>query len=357
MRPVPERRRIGKVTTMTSDSGGRVIRDAGGQLSIVIPLYNEEATLPKLFERLDRVLGTLDLDTEIVCVDDGSRDGTADACRRRAEQDSRVKLVRLSRNFGHQAAISAGLDFAGGDAIVIMDADLQDPPEAIPNLVATWREGYEIVYVTRKARSEAWPKRLAYWLFYRVLGRLSDVRIPADSGDFGLMDRRAVQLVRQMPERNRFLRGLRSWVGLRQTALAVERGTRAAGESKYTFAKLRGLAMDGLISFSYAPLKLASRTGLVVSVGSFLFAGWVIALRLGWGIDVPGWASLVVVVLFLGGVQLITIGILGEYVGRIYDEVKRRPLYVVAETANLDVASGSGRAGDAAGSERVERRL
>lgn len=343
---------------MASNPDGRAGRNRGTRLlSIVVPLYNEEGGLEQLFQRLDRVAADLDVEVEIVCVDDGSRDGTAAECRRRATADPRTKLVRLSRNFGHQAAISAGLDFACGDAVVIMDGDLQDPPEAIPDLVAKWREGYDVVYVTRKTRPEAWPKRLAYWLFYRVLGRLSDVEIPADSGDFGLMDRGVAQTVRQMPERNRFLRGLRSWVGLRQTAVAVERRTRAAGESKYTFAKLKGLAMDGLISFSYAPLKLATRTGFVVSAGSFLFAAWVIVLRLGWGIDIPGWASLVVVILFLGGIQLITIGILGEYVGRIYDEVKRRPLYVVAETANLEVEAAGGRRGGVVSSERVERRL
>lgn len=341
---------------MAHDPDGRGGRGAQ-LLSIVVPLYNEERGLEPLFHRLERVAAGLDLDVEIVCVDDGSRDGTAAECRRRATGDPRIKLVRLSRNFGHQAAISAGLDFARGDAVIIMDGDLQDPPEAIPDLVARWREGYDVVYVIRRTRPEAWPKRVGYWLFYRVLGRLSDVEIPADSGDFGLMDRGVVQTLRRMPERNRFLRGLRSWVGLRQTAVAVDRRSRAAGESKYTFAKLKGLAMDGLISFSYAPLKLATRTGFVVSAGSFLFAAWVIALRLGWGIDIPGWASLVVVILFLGGIQLITIGILGEYVGRIYDEVKRRPLYLVAETTNLDVAAAPERSGDTVTSEPVERRL
>jgi dolichol-phosphate mannosyltransferase len=327
------------------------------RLSIVIPLYNEEHGLDQLFGRLLEVLDGLDLAPEVICVDDGSLDGTAAACQRRATQDKRIKVVRLSRNFGHQAAISAGLDFAAGDAVVIMDGDLQDPPETIPHLLAEWRAGADVVYATRKTRPEAWPKRFAYWLFYRAIGRLADVQVPPDSGDFGLMDARVVHMLRQMPERNRFLRGLRSWVGLRQTSVPVDRGTRAAGDSKYTFAKLKGLAMDGLISFSYAPLKLATRTGFVVSAGSFLFAAAVIALRLWWSIAVPGWASLVVVVLFLGGIQLITIGILGEYVGRIYDEVKRRPLYIVAEMTNIDVRTSATRSGDSTGAERVERRL
>lgn len=216
----------------------------------MIPLYNENRGMDRLFARLGDVLDGLDVIWEVICVDDGSRDGTAAACQQRAAQDRRIKVVRLSRNFGHQAAISAGLDFAGGDAVVIMDGDLQDPPETIPHLLAEWRAGYDVVYATRRTRPEAWPKRLAYWFFYRVLGRLADVQVPPDSGDFGLMDARVVQMLCQMPERNRFLRGRRSWIGLRQAAVPVDRGVRAAGESKYTFAKPKGLAMDGVISFS-----------------------------------------------------------------------------------------------------------
>jgi dolichol-phosphate mannosyltransferase len=322
-------------------------------VSIVVPVYNEESGLPQLFARLKDVAAQLDVKIEVLYVDDGSQDQTVQLCRSHATEDSRFKLVRLSRNFGHQAAISAGLVYAAGDAVIIMDGDLQDPPEAIPLFVARWLEGFEVVYAVRRKRPEGWLKRTAYWLFYRALGWLSEVRVPLDSGDFGLMDRRVVSMLRQMPERSRFLRGLRAWVGLRQVGVEVDRGARVAGASKYTFTKLRGLAMDGLVSFSYAPLKLATRTGFVVSAGAFVFAAWVIVLRLGWGIDIAGWASLVVVILFLGGIQLITIGILGEYVGRIYDEVKRRPLFIVADTVNVESPQST----DAGWDPRMDRRL
>ncbi len=331
--------------------------DRTGLLSIVIPLYNEEQSIAPLFERLRATIAQLDVDAEIVCVDDGSHDGTAAACRRYAVEDPQIKLVQLSRNFGHQAAITAGMDHAVGDALVLMDGDLQDPPEAIPLFLTKWREGYQVVYAIRRCRPEGWVKRMAYWAFYRLLGRIAAVHVPSDSGDFGLLDRRVAQLLRQMPERNRFLRGLRSWVGLRQIGVEVDRGERVAGAPKYTFAKLLGLAMDGLISFSYVPLQLATRTGFVVSGVSFLFALWVVILRLGWGIAIAGWASLIVVVTFLGGIQLITMGILGEYVARIYDEVKRRPLYVVASTVNVDPEDESSALGARLGAEGVERRL
>jgi polyisoprenyl-phosphate glycosyltransferase len=347
-------------TASTASSGGRPGGYGGSGrplLSVVIPLYNEEGGLARLVQRLTPILDSLDMDVEVVFVDDGSRDTTAQLAREQANADSRFKLVQLSRNFGHQAAISAGMDYASGDAVVVMDGDLQDPPEEIPKFVAKWRDGYQVVYAIRRSRQEIWPKRAAYWLFYRMLRRISKIEVPPDSGDFGLIDREVAQLLRQMPERNRFLRGLRSWVGLRQTGVEVDREARAAGESKYTLAKLVGLAMDGFISFSYAPLQLATRTGFVVSAVGFLFGAWLIVLRLGWGIEVPGWTSLMVVVVFLGGVQLITTGILGEYIGRIYDEVKRRPLYIVSGTTNLDLRPGRADGDARATAERVERRL
>jgi len=304
-------------------------------LSIVIPLYNEREGLPELFRRLEAVLGEIPEPAEIICVDDGSHDGTADYCRSRAAEDQRVKLLRLSRNFGHQAAISAGLAHASGDAILVMDGDLQDPPEVIPDLIAKWREGFDVVYVVRRSRPERWTLRAAFWLFYRLLDRVASLKIPRDTGDFALMDRQVVDHLLRMPERNRFLRGLRSWVGLRQTGIDVDRGARQAGEPKYTFSKHYKLAMDGFISFSYIPLRLSTRVGFLISAIAFCYAAWAAIRRIIWGAAFPGFAAIVVVVALLGGIQLITIGVMGEYIGRIYDEVKRRPLYLVAEAVNL----------------------
>ncbi len=331
--------------------------DADRLLSVVVPLYNEQSGIATLFDRLFAVLDGMAIRAEVILVDDGSRDRTAELVRQRAEVDPCVKLVQLSRNFGHQAAISAGMDHASGDALVVMDGDLQDPPEEIPKFLAKWREGYDVVYAIRRSRKEGWIKRAAYWMFYRMLRRVSMIEVPPDSGDFGLIDRRVLLLLRMMPERNRFLRGLRSWVGLRQTGVEVDRAKRSAGESKYTMAKLVGLAMDGFISFSYAPLQLATRTGFFISGVGFLFGAWLIVMRLGWAIEVPGWTSLMVVVVFLGGVQLITTGILGEYIGRIYDEVKRRPLYIVAQTTNVEPNASRLEGENRIGVEKVERRL
>ena len=339
------------------DTGKTASVDDRQLLSVIVPLHNEESGLHLLVEQLTKVLDGLDMDAEVILIDDGSEDRTAALAGEFAASDSRIKLVVLSRNFGHQAAISAGMDYASGDALVVMDGDLQDPPKEIPRFVAKWREGYDVVYSVRRSRKEGPHKRAAYWVFYRLLRRVSMIEVPPDSGDFGLIDRRVVQLLRQMPERNRFLRGLRSWVGLRQVGVDVDRQVRSAGASKYTLAKLIGLAMDGFISFSYAPLQLATRTGFVVSGLGFLFGAWMIVLRLGWGIEVPGWTSLMVVVVFLGGVQLITTGILGEYIGRIYDEVKRRPLYIVAQTTNLDRDPLPVDSDRRARAEVVERRL
>lgn len=326
-------------------------------LSLVVPVYNERETLPELFRRIAAVLGEIAEPAEVIFVDDGSSDGTPEYCRNRAAEDSRTKLVRLSRNFGHQAAISAGLDYSRGAAVVIMDGDLQDPPELIPEFLRLWRQGYDVVYAIRRTRAEGWPKRTAYSAFYRLLARVSSVEIPRDSGDFGLMDRRVVDLLLRMPERNRFLRGLRSWVGLRQIGVEVDRMPRAAGAPKYTLSKLRGLAMDGLISFSYLPLRLATRFGFLISGAAFLYALWVVVRRLVWGTVVQGFAALIVAIALLGGIQLITIGIMGEYIGRIYDEVKRRPLYLVAETVNLAHDSDRSLTPREASPATIERRL
>lgn len=297
-------------------------------LSIVIPVYDEQENLPPLYSRLTDVLTEIGTSYEVVFVDDGSRDQSIALLDQLAAQDDRVVVVELARNFGHQIAISAGLDHSRGRAVVIMDADLQDPPEVLPQFIAKWREGYDVVYAVRERRKEGRFKRMAYAAFYRLLQRVANIEIPLDAGDFCVMDRRVVDLLVSMPERNRFVRGIRSWVGFKQVGLPYERGARNAGRSKYTFNKLVYLALDGLISFSYVPLRLISMLGFGVSFLSIGLAVYYLIKKLTSGLSPPGFATLVVAVFFLAGVQLITIGVIGEYVGRIFEEVKRRPLYV-----------------------------
>ncbi len=298
-------------------------------ISIVTPVFEENENLPTLYQRLVAVLDTTEQPFEIVFVDDGSRDGSLDIMRDLAARDVRVVVVELARNFGHQVAISAGLDYARGDAVVVMDADLQDPPEVLPQFIAKWREGHDVVYAIRERRKEGPLKQLAYKTFYRLLQRIASIQIPLDSGDFCIMDRKVVDLLVGMPERNRFVRGIRSWVGLDQVGLAYERHARYAGREKYTFSRLIYLALDGLISFSFIPLRAISLLGFAVSALSiFLAIGYAIQ-KLTVGLNPPGFATTVVAIFFLAGIQLITIGVIGEYVGRIFEEVKRRPLYVV----------------------------
>jgi dolichol-phosphate mannosyltransferase len=299
------------------------------EISVVIPVFNEQENIPVLHQRLTSVLADHEPAYEIVFVDDGSRDRSLELLHDLEKHDRHVKIVELARNFGHQVAISAGLDHARGQGIIIMDADLQDPPEIIPQFIAKWREGHDVVYAIRERRKESWFKRAAYTLFYRLLQRIANIRIPLDAGDFCIMDRRVVDLLNGMPERNRFVRGIRSWVGLDQIGLAYERQARNAGETKYTFRRLVYLALDGLVSFSYVPLRMISIVGLIVSVMSFILAVFYTIQKLTVGLDPPGFATLVVALFFLAGIQLITIGVIGEYVGRIFEEVKQRPLYVV----------------------------
>jgi dolichol-phosphate mannosyltransferase len=275
------------------------------------------------------VLDAEGMSYEIVFVDDGSTDGSTALLHALAADAPRVRVVELARNFGHQVAISAGLDFAQGDAVIVMDADLQDPPEVLPEFIAEWRTGNDVVYAIREHRKEGWLKRTAYAAFYRMLRKVSNVDIPLDAGDFCIMDRKVVNLLQSMPERNRFVRGIRSWVGLRQTGLAYERQARYAGRPKYTFGRLMLLALDGFISFSHTPLRVASLLGLGISLLSFVLAGFYFVKKLTMGLNPPGFATLVVAIFFLAGIQLITIGVMGEYIGRIFDEVKQRPLYVV----------------------------
>ena len=300
-------------------------------ISIVTPVFDERENLPVLYERLVRVLETTEPQFEIVFVDDGSRDGSLDIMRDLAARDARVVVVELARNFGHQIAISAGLDYARGDGVIVMDADLQDPPEVLPQFVAKWHEGHDVVYAVRERRKEGPVKQLAYKMFYRVLQRIANIQIPLDSGDFCIMDRKVVDLLAGMPERNRFVRGIRSWVGLDQVGVAYERQARYAGQAKYTISRLVYLALDGLISFSFIPLRAISLLGLTVSALSiFLAIGYAIQ-KLTAGLNPPGFATTVVAIFFLAGIQLITIGVIGEYVGRIFEEVKRRPLYIVRQ--------------------------
>jgi dolichol-phosphate mannosyltransferase len=301
------------------------------EISVVIPVYNEEANLPTLYERLTSVLVANSLDYEIVFVDDGSRDRSREQLRELTAQDQRVTAIELARNFGHQVAISAGLDYARGDGVIVMDADLQDPPEVLPQFIAAWRAGHDVVYAIRAQRKESWLKRAAYAGFYRLLQRVAQIEIPLDAGDFCIMDRRVVDQLAAMPERNRFVRGIRSWVGLDQIGLAYERHARHAGKPKYTFTRLVYLALDGLVSFSYVPLRIITLLGFGVSLLSILLAVFYTIKKLLYGLNPPGFATLIVSIFLLAGMQLITTGVIGEYVGRIFEEVKRRPLYVVRQ--------------------------
>ena len=297
-------------------------------LSIVIPVFNEAENLPTLHARLTDALNRLGVDYEIVLVDDGSKDQSPDILKRLESEDRRVIVVEFARNFGHQVAISAGLEHSRGRVVCIMDADLQDPPEVLHTFLAKWQEGWEVVYAVRTERKEWWGKRLAYAAFYRLLQRVANIEIPLDAGDFCVMDRRVVDELVGMPERNRFVRGIRSWVGFKQIGVPYERQARHAGSPKYTFRKLLYLALDGLISFSHTPLRIITILGFTVSFLSFLVASFYIIKKFTLGTGVPGFTTLVVSIFFLAGIQLMTIGVIGEYIGRISDEVKHRPLYV-----------------------------
>lgn len=305
--------------------------------SIVVPAYNEENTLAEFYARLAKVLQSLDGGSEILFVNDGSTDETEKILQQLHQKDPRVRILHLSRNFGHQVAITAGIDLAQGRACLIMDADLQDPPEVIPEMVRLWHAGFEVVYGLRKKRlGESRFKLATASLFYKALKHLAHIEIPQNVGDFRLLDRKVVDALKTLPERNRFVRGLVSWVGFRQTDLLYERDGRFAGETKYPFLKMLQFALDGITSFSATPLRLATWMGLLCSFASFLLILWVIGAKLFTDRTVLGWASLMVVVLLIGGVQLLTIGILGEYIGRIFDEAKQRPLYLIREKIGFE---------------------
>jgi polyisoprenyl-phosphate glycosyltransferase len=301
--------------------------------SLVIPIYNEEANIPELYRRVSAVMDQMGWESELWLIDDGSRDRSLFLLRELQQQDARVCYVSLARNFGHQIAVTAGLQLTSGQVAIILDADLQDPPELIPEMIELWKSGYQVVYAQRTTRQkENWAKRLMAYVFYRLLHRLADVKIPIDSGDFCLMDRQVVDLLNTMPERNRYLRGLRSWVGFRQTALLFDRDPRFAGEVKYTFRKSLALAINGLASFSQVPLRLSIYLGLFSALLSLLMGVLVLYWRLvSPASPLTGLATVMIAMFFIGAVQLVSIGILGEYIGRIYEEVKGRPLYTIAE--------------------------
>jgi glycosyltransferase involved in cell wall biosynthesis len=302
------------------------------ELSIVVPMFNEEENVEYFFRTLLPVLNSLEMTYEVICVDDGSTDGTWKRLLHYHEADPHIKILSFSRNFGKEVALSAGLNHASGAAIVPIDADLQDPPELIGQLLEKWREGYDVVYAVRRRRLGEGPvKRGTANLFYRVINSLSDTPIPKDTGDFRLFDRRVVEVLNRIPERTRFMKGLFAWVGFKQVGIPYDRQPRHQGNTKWNYWKLWNFALDAITLFSTVPLRLWSYVGIIISFLSFLYGGFLIVRTLVYGRDFPGYASIMVAILFLGGLQLISLGIIGEYLGRVYAEAKRRPLYIVKE--------------------------
>jgi len=306
-------------------------------ISVIIPVYNEETNILPLYQRLQQVLITLTDKYELIFINDGSTDASGNMIKELARQASQVKYIDFSRNFGHQIAVSAGLDKAHGAAMVIIDCDLQDPPELIPDLYRRWQEGYEVVYAERRQRNgENAAKKLTASFFYRLLAKITHISIPVDAGDFRIISRKVALALQQMPEKHKFIRGQISWIGFKQTSLVYDRAERAGGESSYTYRKMIRLALDGITSFSNLPLKMATISGFLVSGIAFLLMLYTLYSRFISQDYVPGWSSLMLSVLFLGGVQLISIGIIGEYISRLSDNVRNRPLYIVNETNIAD---------------------
>lgn len=312
--------------------------------SLVIPVFNERAGLGALYGRLRTLAGSLAPEqVEFVLVNDGSRDGSDQLLDEVAQQDPRFKVIHLSRNFGHQVAITAGMQWASGQTVTVMDADLQDPPEVVCDLIATWRKGYEVVYAVRRRREGETPfKRWTAALFYRLLRRLTEVDLPVDTGDFRLLDRVAVDALLRLPERHRFVRGMVSWVGFRQIGVPYDRAPRLVGETHYPLRKMLKLAFDGITSFSSAPLQIATSLGMFAALLAMGLALWALYLKLFTHATIQGWTSTLLVILFLGSGQLLGLGIIGQYLGRIYDEVKARPLYFVARTSGFPARRGEG---------------
>jgi len=304
--------------------------DAPPEISLVVPFYNEAAGIEVFFREVLGVMDAEKIDYEIICVNDGSSDLTLPGLLKARESNKRIKVVNLSRNFGKEVALMAGIDHSRGRALIPMDADLQDPPRLIPHLIARWRDGYQVVNARRAERmSDSWMKRTTAKAFYRVFNAISETPIPENAGDFRLLDRQVIEALKTLPERDRFMKGLFAWVGYRTTEVTYERPARAAGESKWNYWRLLNYAIGGVMAFSTFPLRLITYLGLMVASVSFLYAFFLITRTLFLGRDVPGYASIMVVMLLLGGVQLIGIGVLGEYLGRVFHEVKQRPLYLV----------------------------
>jgi polyisoprenyl-phosphate glycosyltransferase len=304
--------------------------------SIVIPVFNESSGIEQLFNRIKRVIDAIKDPCEVVLVNDGSSDGSPEILDAIHKRDPRFKVIHFSRNFGHQAAITAGLQYASGSTVTVIDADLQDPPELIPTFIAKWREGFDVIYGVRRTR--AGETRLKLWtakLFYRLVRSITQLDMPVDAGDFRLIDRKVVRAFLSLPERHRYVRGLVSWVGFKQCGVQYDRAVRFAGETHYPFHKMLKLAFDGVSSFSILPLRLATWLGFFAGVTAFGVAVWALYLRLMTTQAIPGWTSMMLVILFLGGAQLVALGILGEYLGRMFDEVRQRPIYLVARVTGI----------------------
>jgi len=307
-------------------------------ITVVVPMFNESENIEILYRRLTDVLDTIKQPYEIICVNDGSKDDTLEKLRQINNRDGRVKVIDLSRNFGKEIALSAGFDYANGEIVVPIDADLQDPPEIIIEMIEKWKEGYDVVYAVRSERAgESCLKKWTAAIFYKLIAKISPVEIPVNTGDFRLMSRQVVEALKELRETQRFMKGLFGWVGFRQTAVMYKRDARYAGKSKLNYGKLWNLALEGITSFSYLPLQWSMYFGFFVAFFSFIYGIYMIVSTLIYGNPVPGYPSLMVVILFLGGVQLFTIGIIGEYIGRIYTETKRRPLYFVREILGFEV--------------------
>jgi glycosyltransferase involved in cell wall biosynthesis len=329
----------------------------GFRLSVAIPIHNEESVLPELVKRLASVLDNLPSGPhEMMFVDDGSMDRTYEVLEAAALKDARIAVLSLSRNFGHQAAITAGLDHVTGDAVVVMDGDLQDIPEVIPEFVEKYQQGFDVVYAKRVRRKEPWILRVCYYVFYRMMTSLSDIQLPLDSGDFGLMSRRVIDKLRQMPEHHRYLRGMRTWVGFRQTGIEVERAERHSGRSKYNVMRLLKLAFDGIFAFSIVPIRAAAALGAFVMFLSSLYIVYSIYIRLVVHKSPEGFTALMVAVTFLSGIILFFLGVIGEYVGRIYEELKSRPHYIVARRSGIFGQTGHVESIDRAAEKQLVRR-
>lgn len=303
--------------------------------SIIIPIYNEEQIIPELHRRLKNVFDSINSEIEVIFVDDNSTDSSFSLIEEINRNDKRFKLLRLARNFGHQVAISAGMEYSQSEAVILMDGDLQDPPELLPEMMRKWEDGFQVVYTIKKSRKENAIKRFAFSSFYKLMHMFSSISIPMEAGNFSLMDRKVVDVIRSMPERNRYISGMRAWAGFKQTGIEFDREARFAGKPKMSIKKLVDLALDGLISFSNAPLRLAIYVGLAVALLSFIGGLYVIYEKLFTDKAILGWTSTIVAITFIGSMVLLTLGVIGEYIGRIYDEVKHRPIFVIKDKIGI----------------------